>query len=153
MREALTDNYFSYVYHRCAVVDRGHMQNPSITLAQAVCLAGSSMRQMSPDYASTCEHLYIKVKTLLLTNHEKDLRVILQALCLISCWNLTPMQGVSLESAYHWLSTAIRLLYQAGLHREQTYATVSQPGVLRRIAWYAFVSIPNPSKNVLFLGF
>ncbi|KAJ9641146.1 hypothetical protein H2204_002824 [Knufia peltigerae] len=43
-----------------------------------------------------------------------------------------------MESAYHWLSIATRLLFQAGLHREQTYETVREPRVLRRIAWYLY---------------
>ncbi|KIX99065.1 uncharacterized protein Z520_05526 [Fonsecaea multimorphosa CBS 102226] len=139
MEEALQDNYFEHVYRRCAVVDRIHLsQKPSVLLLQAVCLTGSSMRQMGPEYFSTCELLYIKVKTLLITNHEKDLRTILQSLCLVSCWNTTPMQVVSMESAYHWLSIAIRLLFQAGLHREETYVTAKEPRVLRRIAWYIY---------------
>lgn len=144
MQEALQSNYFEHVYRRCAVVDQAHLsQHLSILLVQAVCLTGASMRQMSSEYFSTCELLYIKVKTLLMTNHEKNLRIILQSLCLISCWNTTPMQVVSMESAYHWLSIATRLLFQAGLHREQTYETVREPRVLRRIAWYLYVSSPD----------
>lgn len=150
MQEALKDNYFKYMYHRCPFVDRKHMQNPSILMAQAVCLAGSSMRPMSPEYASSCEHLYIKVKTLLMTNHEKELPNLLQSLGLFCCWNMTPMQTVSLESAHHWVCISIRLLFQWGLHKEQTYATVSRPGVLRRVAWYFFVSLFNSTRNLVF---
>lgn len=51
------------------------------------------MRQMSPEYASSCEHLYLKVKTLLLFNHKKELANLLQSLGLVCYWNMTPMQG------------------------------------------------------------
>ncbi|KIX01964.1 uncharacterized protein Z518_07903 [Rhinocladiella mackenziei CBS 650.93] len=141
MAEALEDNYFEHLYHRCAVIDRRDLsgKNPSLLLSQATCLAGSLVRQVSPQFLTTCEHLYLKVKTLLETNHEKDVLTVLKAICLASCWNLSPMVLVRLDCSYHWVSIAVRLLLQLGLHRESTYNTINGPGVLRRVAWYIFI--------------
>lgn len=144
MVDALVDAYFTHVYHRCPVVDRRDLQvePPSILLAQSLCLVGALLRH--PKEASplaTSEEFYVKAKTLLHVNHEKDSIVTLKALCLIAFWNVTPPTVVSLDCSWHWLGVIIRQIYQMGLHQESTYHKIPNPGNARRIAWYAFVRL------------
>lgn len=142
--EALADAYFKYLYHRTPVVDRSDLQveQPSILLSQALCLIGTLLRHPkgSPALAAS-EEFYVKAKTLLYVNHEKDSLTTLKALCLIGCWNVTPPVVVSLDCSWHWIGVTIRLAFQMGLHRETTYSKMPNPGNARRIAWYIFVCL------------
>ncbi|KIX03137.1 uncharacterized protein Z518_06688 [Rhinocladiella mackenziei CBS 650.93] len=141
MLDALTDNFFTYLYHLCAVIDPQELlvRNPSLLLSQAICLAGSLVRQnRGHSFLSSSEQMYMKVKTLIMTNHEKDSHVVLKSICLLACWNVTPAMMVDLDCSYHWIGVAVRQMLQMGLHQDSTYVSMTNPGVIRRLAWHIY---------------
>lgn len=140
--QAYADAYFKHLYHRAPVIDREDLQGtPSVLLLQAICLIGSLLRYPKDrDPISMSEPYYLKLKTLFYANNETDKLVVLKALCILCFWNMTPPVMVSLDSAWHWLGIAARLAFQMGFHRESNYAKLSNPGVVRRIMWFLFVS-------------
>ena len=142
---AFADAYFKYVFHRAPVVDPADLQveHPSVLLLQALCFVGTVLRHpkgSSP--LAAAEQLYVKVKTLLYANHEKDSLTTLKAVCLIALWNVTPPVVVTFDCAWHWAGVAIRMAFQIGLHRESTYLKMPNPGSARRVAWCLYVSLP-----------
>lgn len=142
--QVFADTYFKQLYHIAPVIDRADLavEEPSILLLQAVCLIGSQLRyprDQSPTLLS--ESCYLKIKTLIYTKHERDNFAILKTLCILCFWVVTPPVVVSLDSSYHWLGVAVRLVYQMGLHRESSYSKLSNPGAARRIIWFLFVSV------------
>lgn len=144
--QVFIDTYLKHLYHVAPVVDRGdlHVEESSILLLQAICLMGSQLRyprDQSPTLLS--ESYYLKIKTLIYTNHEHDNFVILKALCMLCFWIITPPVVVSLDSSYHWLGVAVRLAYQMGLHRESSCSKTCSPGAARRIMWFLFVSFDS----------
>lgn len=150
--QAYTDAYFKHLYHRAPVIDRGDLQTktPSTLLLQTVCLIGSLLRypkDRSP--LAVSEPYYLKAKTLFYANHETDKLVILKALCILCFWNMTPPVLVSLDAVWHWLGVAVRLAYHMGLHRESSYAKISNPGGIRRIMWFLFVSLLSSRAHMI----
>jgi hypothetical protein len=143
--DAYTEAYFMHLCHRVPVVDRADLAvaQPSVLLLQALCLTGALLRH--PRGLSCplvgAEPFYVKVKTLLNANHEKDSLLVLKALCLISLWNVTPPIVVTFDCAWHWLGVAIRMAVQMGLHREATYVRIADQGSARRVAWFLYVSL------------
>lgn len=142
MVEALTEAFFTHLHPRMPIVDRGdvEVEAPSVLLMQALCMVGSLIRHPkgSTPLAAT-EPLYVKVRALLQGGIEKDNLTTLKALCLFSCWNVTPPFVVSLDCAWFWLGATIRFAFHMGLHQESTVSKI-QPRAARRIAWYLFVS-------------
>lgn len=146
MVEALAESYFHLLFYRMAVVDRSDLltDNPSLLLSQALCLVGTLLRHprgVSP--LKSGEPFYIRAKTLLCINHEKDNLTVLKALCFVAVWNTTSAAVVNMDGPWHWLGAALRLLIQMGLHREATCLQMPNPGSARRVAWYFFVSRPS----------
>lgn len=144
--KVFADAYFQHLYHVAPVIDRTDLvsERTSIILQQAICLIGSQLRyprDLSPTLLS--ESYYLKIKTLIYTNHEPDNFALLKTLCILCFWIVTPPVVVSLDSSYHWLGVAVRLACQMGLHRESSYSKLSNAGVARRIIWFLFVS-PAP---------
>ncbi|KIW31828.1 uncharacterized protein PV07_03421 [Cladophialophora immunda] len=142
MVEALTEAFFMHLHPRMPIVDRADVEvaAPSIVLIQALCMVGSLIRHPkgSSPLAET-ELLYAKVKALLQAGVEKDNLTTLKALCLFSCWNVTPPSVVSLDCAWFWLGATIRFALHMGLHQESTVSKYQSPAA-RRIAWYLFAS-------------
>lgn len=141
--QAFTDAYFKHLHHRAPIIDREDLVvgEPSILLLQAICLIGSCLRHPKDQSAvALSEQYYLKVKTLLYTNHETDNFIILKAFCILCFWNVISPVVVSLDGAWHWLGVAVRLAYHMGLHRESTYPKIPNPGASRRIMWFLFVS-------------
>ena len=141
--QVFADTYFQNLYHIAPVIDRADLvaEGASILLQQVICLIGSQLRyprDRSPTLFS--ESCYLKIKTLIYTKHEHDNLTILKTLCILCFWIVTPPVVVSLDSSYHWLGVAVRLAYQMGLHRESSYSKFSNPGIVRRIMWFLFVS-------------
>ncbi|KAK0609225.1 Acetamidase regulatory protein [Lasiodiplodia hormozganensis] len=90
--------------------------------------------------APSTQALYIKVKTLLFLDMEKDPLVVLRAVALLGSWSSHPPQAISLECPWQWNGTAIRLALQLGLHREATYTDSERHKRSRRVMWFLFVS-------------
>ncbi|OQU94373.1 Fungal specific transcription factor domain-containing protein [Cladophialophora immunda] len=139
--EAYAEAFFKYVYHRMAIIDRSDLQTDrhSLLLSQALCLVGTLLRHprgTSPLHSG--EIYYVRAKTLLSVNHERDHLTILKSLCLLACWNVTPATMVSLDGSWHWIGLAIRLALQIGIHKDATCSQLPNAGVARRIAWYLF---------------
>lgn len=141
--EAFAESFFEYVYHRMAIIDRRDIQTetPSVLLSQALCLIGTLLRH--PGRGSSPLHsgeiYYVRAKTLLSVSYERDHLTVLKALCLISCWNVTPATMVTQDGAWHWIGIAIRLALQMGIHKDATCSQFANPGVARRMAWYLYV--------------
>ncbi|KAK2732331.1 hypothetical protein FQN57_002947 [Myotisia sp. PD_48] len=140
MIEALSSIYFKYLYHRVPVVDRRQgTACPSILLQQSLCLAGSVLRHpRSTKGLAESERFYARAKALFYSNHEHDPLIILQSVCLLTLWTVTPPSVVTIDSGWSWLGLAIRFAFQIGLHRESTYPQRASPGCARRIAWFLF---------------
>ena len=142
--EAATASYFSHVAHRIPVVDHGDLliERPSILLLHALTLVHALLRHPK-DFSKfdSSEEIYLKLKTLLFVNHEKDNLTTLKALCLLHAWNKAPPVVVTLDGPWHWVGVTIRLAFQMGLHRESTYSKIKNPAGARRVAWYLFVSV------------
>ncbi|KLJ10483.1 hypothetical protein EMPG_14137 [Blastomyces silverae] len=141
MIEALNSIYFKYLYHRVPVVDRQQVTAcPSMLLQQSLCLAGSVLRHpRSTKSLAESELFYARAKALFYSNHEHDPLTILQSVCLLTLWTVTPPSVVTIDSGWSWLGLAIRFAFQIGLHRESTYPQRASPGCARRIAWFLFV--------------
>lgn len=141
MVEALSSIYFKYLYHRVPVVDRHQVTTcPSMLLQQSLCLAGSVLRHpRSTKSLTESERFYARAKALFYSNHERDPLTILQSVCLLTLWTVTPPSVVTIDSGWSWLGLAIRFAFQIGLHRESTYPQRTSPGCARRVAWFLFV--------------
>ncbi|OAX79442.1 hypothetical protein ACJ72_06239 [Emergomyces africanus] len=142
MIEALSSIYFKYLYHRVPVVDRQQLTTacPSMLLQQSLCLAGSVLRHpRSRNGLAESERFYARAKALFYSNHEHDPLTILQSVCLLTLWTVTPASVVTIDSGWTWLGLAIRFAFQIGLHRESTYPQRASPGCARRIAWFLYV--------------
>ncbi|KAF9636493.1 hypothetical protein BFW01_g7389 [Lasiodiplodia theobromae] len=126
------------------VVDRGELElrDAPLLLRQSVYFAGSMMRRSTAGHhsAPSTQALYIKVKTLLFLDMEKDPLVVLRAVALLGSWSSHPPQAISLECPWQWNGTAIRLALQLGLHREATYTDSERHKRSRRVMWFLFVS-------------
>lgn len=142
LADAVVDFYFDHMWQHIPVADRSDLEGPnsSLMLQNAVYFAGTLMRR-STDYPALAspEDYYLKVKTLLFVNHEKDKVNILKTLCLIASWNPSPPDLITLESPWQWIGTAIRLAQQMGLHSETTYFRAQDPRINRRLWWCLFV--------------
>lgn len=142
--QVFADTYFQHLYHIAPVIDRADLaaQGASILLQQVICLIGSQLRYPRDHQSPTplSESCYLKIKTLIYTKQEHDNLALLKTLCILCFWIVTPPMVVTLDSSYHWLGVAVRLAYQMGLHRESRYSKFSNPGVVRRIMWFLFVS-------------
>ncbi|OJD11896.1 hypothetical protein AJ78_07426 [Emergomyces pasteurianus Ep9510] len=142
MIEALSSIYFKYLYHRVPVVDRQQLTTacPSMLLQQSLCLAGSVLRHpRATKSLAESESFYARAKALFYSNHEHDPLTILQSVCLLTLWTVTPASVVTIDSGWSWLGLAIRFAFQIGLHRESTYPQRASPGCSRRIAWFLYV--------------
>ncbi|KAK5046736.1 hypothetical protein LTR84_007497 [Exophiala bonariae] len=86
--DALADVYFDHVYPHYPIVDRADMiqHHSSPLLLLSLCLVGASYghRRGSVSQISMANQFYLKVKTLLDVEHEKDNVVVLKALCLLT---------------------------------------------------------------------
>ncbi|KAB2569404.1 Cutinase transcription factor 1 beta [Lasiodiplodia theobromae] len=124
------------------VVDRGELElrDAPLLLRQSVYFAGSMMRRSTAGHhsAPSTQALYIKVKTLLFLDMEKDPLVVLRAVALLGSWSSHPPQAISLECPWQWNGTAIRLALQLGLHREATYTDSERHKRSRRVMWFLF---------------
>lgn len=141
---ALIESYFKNVFHRYPVADRADLVSPecSTLLTQAVCMAGSLMRNSSRvDGLAYSHSLYDKTKSMLFLGDRSDLVGTLAALCLMICWSPNPTDLVSLDCPWQWTGTAIRLACQMGLHREATYRKRPEASRLRRMWWILVVSM------------
>lgn len=141
--EALVDFFFHELSPFMPVVDRGELEqsNVPLLLRQSVYFAGSMMRRSAAGHhaAPSTQALYIKVKTLLFLEMEKDPLVVLRAVALLGSWSSHPPQAISLECPWQWNGTAIRLALQLGLHREATYTDSERHKRSRRVMWFLFV--------------
>lgn len=142
--QVFADTYFQHLYHMAPVIDKADLaaEEASILLQQVICMIGSQLRYPRDHQSPTplSESCYLKIKTLIYTKHEHDNLVLLKTLCILCFWIVTPPMVVSLDSSYHWLGVAVRLAYQMGLHRESRHSKFCNPGVVRRIMWFLFVS-------------
>lgn len=146
MIEALADVYFGQVHPHQPIVDRADIAetHPSPLLVQSLCLIGSSFghRRASTSQIKSANPFYLKVKTLLAADHEKDNLLVLKALCLLTCRSVTLPTHICLDSNWYWQGVAVRYATHMGLHKEASYAGKESPGSCRRLWWHLYVSQP-----------
>ncbi|KXH35429.1 hypothetical protein CSIM01_10188 [Colletotrichum simmondsii] len=137
LRKALTDAFFDFAFPYFPVVDAEDLSrgDSSILLQQAVCLVGSLMRH-DPSSMTLSYSLYEKIETLIHVEFEKDNVVLLQTLCLLSCWAPASPYLVTLHGPWHWTGMAVRLAVQMGIHTQSSYREKDNSGSLRRIFWH-----------------
>ncbi|KIV97954.1 hypothetical protein PV10_01649 [Exophiala mesophila] len=139
---ALADLYFEHVYPHQPIVDRADLvkYQSSPLLLHAICVIGSSYGhpRASVSQLKAANSFYLKAKTLLDTEHEKDNLVTLKALCLLTCRSVRLPTHISLQSNWHWQGAAVRYAIHMGLHKETTYASREAAGCCRRIWWQLF---------------
>ncbi|KAJ5628862.1 hypothetical protein N7490_011090 [Penicillium lividum] len=140
--QALSDFYFSELYHLVPVLDRGQDElERSLLLRQALYFAGSGMRRSTegPSEWST-PAIYKRIKTLISLDYEPEPLNVLGSLCILACYPMHPTHEVALDNPWQWAGMAIRLALQLQLHDENTYVPFKNPGIVRRIWWYLFMN-------------
>ncbi len=142
---ALSDVYFDHIYPQYPLVDRVDIDHTASSplLLLSLCLVGASYgpRRASKSQISMANQYYLKVKTLLDVEHEKDNVIVLKALCLLTCRSVKLPTQVCLESNWHWQGVAVRCAIHMGLHKESTYAGRQDGGSCRRLWWHLFVRV------------
>lgn len=140
LARAWMDAYMAQAFHNCPVIEPRDLSdsNTSVLLRLSVCLIGNLMRHDSSG-PRLAQELYEKVKVLIAVDFEQDCVQTLKTLCLMSCWSGKASDPIGLDGPWHWTGVAARLLLQMGLHREYTYAKLSNTGCLRRMFWQVHV--------------
>lgn len=143
LRQSLVEAFFERCWTWMPVVDPDtfHQGQPSFLLLQAVCLAGSQMRLSSSNFATSAEYLS-RAKALLDTNYEKDPLKVLAALCMVQWWNGTAPNIVSTTTSRFWVTYAISVAQQLGLHRKPKPG-LKDVGLRKRIWWTIYVRAPS----------
>lgn len=140
---ALADLYFEHVYPHQPIIDRADLvkYQTSPLFLYTICVIGSSYGhpRASVSQLKMANSFYLKTKTLLDTEYEKDNLVTLKALCLLTCRSVRLPTHISLQSNWHWQGAAVRYAIHMGLHKETTYASREAAGCCRRIWWLLFV--------------
>jgi hypothetical protein len=142
LRQAYFDAFFAHLGYAYPIIERHEIEGPraSILLQQAVCFAGSLMRNPSlPDSFTKPKLLYERLKMLICLNVETDMLMVLKAMCLMMLWSPHPSNMVSLDAPWHATGNALRLAFHMGLHRYHTYRNKSNAACLRRLWWLLVV--------------
>ncbi|KAE8414382.1 fungal-specific transcription factor domain-containing protein [Aspergillus pseudocaelatus] len=143
LRQALFDAFFTNLSYCFPIVGRADVESPgsSVLLQQAVCLAGSLMRQPNlPDSFPRAQAIYEKIKILICVNFEPNMLTVLKTLSLLTLWSPNPSHIVSLDGPWHATGSAVRLAVQMGMHKNSTYAGKSDRTCRRRLWWLLFAS-------------
>ncbi|CAI7567354.1 unnamed protein product [Penicillium bialowiezense] len=140
--QALSDFYFRELFHFVPVLDHGQSETTkSVLLQQALCFAGSTMRQVTEASADwSTFSIYGRMKTLLLLHQDPSPFHMLAALCVLGTWLPYSPDAITLDNPWQWTGMAIRLGIQLHLHEDGTYRSFTHPGRLRRIWWYLFIN-------------
>lgn len=134
------DFYFQHLYTTLPIIERKDLDSSSILIRQATHFAGCLVRRAEGSTSTTLHEAYDKIRTLLFLGVESNSLFVLKTLCLMSCWSPNAPDMVTLDSAWHWSGSAMRLAVQMGLHRESTHQRASVGQGSRRLWWCAFVS-------------
>lgn len=143
---AYIDAYFQHIFHRFPIINHADLSSSScsVALQQAICMIGTMLRRpKGPDSLAENEQYYYHAKILIHLNQEQAPLTVLKVVCLLSARNIGGPVVWTIDCAWYWLGTAIRLLHQTGLHREEICVALDNHGVARRIAWCIFVCIPR----------
>ncbi|KAJ5351788.1 hypothetical protein N7452_000762 [Penicillium brevicompactum] len=140
--QALSDFYFRELFYLVPVFDHGQSETPnSVLLQQALCFAGSTMRQpMEPSADWSSFSIYGRMKTLLFLHQDPNPFHMLAALCVLGTWLPYAPDAITLDNPWQWTGMAIRLCIQLHLHEVGAYSSFTHPGRLRRIWWYLFIN-------------
>lgn len=142
---ALADNYFHHMYPLEPIIDPGDLavHQPSPLLVSSVCLMGTTYGHPRGlvSQLSAANKYYLRVKTLLVTDYEKNDLLVLKALCILTCRSVKLPTQISMDSSWHWLGVALRYAIHMGLHKEATYEDKEAGGSFRRMWWHLFVRL------------
>lgn len=150
---AMADNYFDHVYPLEPVIDRGdllrHGSSPLLVLA--VCMSGTSFGHLrgSTKQIMASNKYYLRVKTLVNIDYEKNNVIVLKALCMLSCRGAKLPTQINMDSAWHWLGVSVRYAIHMGLHKEATYHGKDTAGTCRRMWWHLFVRYHSIPRRLL----
>jgi len=138
---------------------RGYTQNDgttSVLLLQTILLAGSKIctsRELCDENGATHQAssiFYRRAKALYDAQYEVDVKIVVQALTLMS-WSEEGPEDVT-KNVFYWSSLAIAVAQQAGLHRSVTNTTVSlneeERRARKRIWWTLFARDRSIARSV-----
>lgn len=150
VRQSLMEAFFERCWTWMPVVDPESFMEPqskpqSFLLLQTIFLAGSQMRRDASSYASS-EEVFFRAKALLDTGYERDPLAVLASLCMIQWWNTAAPTDVSTNTSRFWVSKAVCLAQQAGLHRQRD--PKAKDVALRRRIWWAIYVSCTLSKSI-----
>ncbi|KAH8688966.1 hypothetical protein BGW36DRAFT_75809 [Talaromyces proteolyticus] len=142
--DSYIETYLEFAYVWCPVLDRHILQNPQVfgspLLQNALALCGTRLRPPLIAHAQPSDH-YIRAKNIIYGGQETNPLVQIIAIMLFYWWSPGPPNVASLDTGRWWVSTAIHLAEEIGLHQElcpvETYVGESS-GLRRRIWWTLF---------------
>lgn len=143
IRQSLIDTFMAHCYDWTPIVGREDLEEkdgeyPSLLLLQAVFLAASRVSSSSAVAAyATTDEFYQRAKALFWSGHEKNALILIISVCILQWYNPDGPEHVSVDTSKFWMSVAIGLAHQIGLHKEP-------PGhfpdaSLRRRVWWSLV--------------
>lgn len=148
LHKSFAETYIEYCYTWCPVLDREGLLDEevfshSLLLQNALALLGSTVNPPVHPHQSPRVY-YGHFRRLFHGNHEHNPLVRIISIIMIYWWSAGPPNQISMESQYHYISLAVRLSQEIGLHKEAT-SQVFRPGetreLRRRVWWTLFVRI------------
>jgi hypothetical protein len=152
IRDSLINNFITYCAPWMPIVEADELKQlgldatesirdtgSSLLLAQALFVAGSRVQSSRISFAS-CSDFYNRAKALFFTEHEPNPLNVIRALCLLQWYSPSGPEFVSIHSSGFWLSVAVGLAFQLGLHREPD-PRWADGKLRRRVFWTLFVSV------------
>ncbi|KAJ4154524.1 hypothetical protein NW754_001472 [Fusarium falciforme] len=140
LRQSLVDAFFEWCWAWSPVLDHAGMgveTKSSLVILQAVLLAGSVMRpKVCP--VEMAGALYRRVKALIHARYEEYPLTYLAAIVLLQWHTPTPPKDVTTDLPRFWMTYALALAQQMGLHREPSQNDRDR-NLRRRIWWSIYV--------------
>ncbi|KAJ6104844.1 hypothetical protein N7523_011164 [Penicillium sp. IBT 18751x] len=136
LRQSLVDAFFDRCWSWSPVLEfevTGAEQKSSLVIFQAVLMAGGVMRPRtcSPEMVST---FYRRAKALLDVQYEEDPLVHVAAAVILQWYTPTPVNDISTDVPRFWMTSALAIAHQLGLHREPS-PNDPERHIRRRIWW------------------
>ena len=147
LRESFVETYQEYCYNWCPVLERNDIFDnqpfaQSVLMQQALGVLGTKIKPLVINHISASTY-YDRARMLFYGNKEHNPFIRIVSIVLLHWWSAGPPNVVSLDSQYWWVSVAIRLAQEIGLHREPTGTDTLRPGetlgLRRRVWWTLFV--------------
>ncbi|KEF54996.1 uncharacterized protein A1O9_08648 [Exophiala aquamarina CBS 119918] len=112
----------------------------SLLLMNAMLLAGSRMRKGTKQYLSS-EDFYARAKILVDLEIERNPQHLLPALCMMQWWNTHNPRDVSTNSSRFWITYAIGIAQQMGLHTSTPHPSGNKRSW--KLIWWTLYDFPS----------